>query len=299
MRQFWANQFDFNDRNDFPRATATTPATRGRPGTLADEFAFGDVRATGSSMADLGGYMAQVTDGAGLPRFAISVVQQLCYYANSAPCSETDTEFRRVVGAFKDSPFNFAVLAKEFFASPLVTGAAATGTYAAGEVPISIARRDHLCAALSNRPGPSPTCVCSWPRCPAARKRTTASIAASVASDAFSRGAQAPVTPSEPTMFYRARPRCCARTSRRRSSTRDGGGLLSSDIPGAINAMVENGDGLPGQPPAARAGGADLMDHQAAARRAASGSSSSKGNRRLRVGVRARVRSPAALGIGL
>ena len=131
-------------------------------------------------------------------------MQQLCFYANSSPCSESDAEFRRIVGAFKDSSYNYAVLAKEFFSSPLVTGAAATGSFAVGEVPISIARRDHLCAALSNRLGKPDLCVQAARAAQQHADGRPTRIAASVAADAFSRGAQAPVTPSEPTMFYRA-----------------------------------------------------------------------------------------------
>src|SRR4029079_16491096 len=119
-RQFWATQMDYNARNDFQGASRNNPGNPRPSGTLVDEFAFGDMRATGSSMADFGGYLAQVTDGSGLHRFGISVVQQLCFYANSTPCSESDPEFRRVVGAFKDSTFNYAVLMKEFFSSPIV-----------------------------------------------------------------------------------------------------------------------------------------------------------------------------------
>ena len=59
--------------------------------------------------------------------------------ANSAPCSETDPEFRRVVSQFESSgagPYNFAALIKELFASPLVTGAKATQTFSPeGSVP--------------------------------------------------------------------------------------------------------------------------------------------------------------------
>jgi len=40
--------------------------------------------------------------------------------------SETDTEFRRIVGAFRDGNYNYSALVKEFFSSPLVTNAATT-----------------------------------------------------------------------------------------------------------------------------------------------------------------------------
>jgi hypothetical protein len=146
----------------------------------------------------VGTLLAKVTDGSGLHRFAIAIAQDLCFWANSAPCSESDTEFRRVVGAFENSspmPYNFSALVKEFFASPLVTGAVATGTYpTAGSVPISIARRDHFCAALSNRLGKPDLCAQTVPL-PTSTQTATATIAQSVAADAFSRGSQIPVTP--------------------------------------------------------------------------------------------------------
>ena len=265
-------------------------------GGVTNEFAFGDVRATGSSMADLGTFLAQVTDGAGLPRFGISVVQQLCFYANSAPCSESDAEFRRIVGAFKDSSFNFAVLAKEFFSSPLVTGAAATGSFPAGEVPISIARRDHLCAALSNRLGKPDLCVQAIPL-PSNTQRTTNTIAASVAADAFSRGAQAPVTPSEPTMFYRAATEMlCENIAKQVVDGTAGPVYLSSDIPGAIKGMVETVMGYPPSHPLHRAGGADPDGPPGCRRGRSERLNFCQGNCRPAIGVRARVRIAAGPG---
>jgi hypothetical protein len=299
MRQFWANQLDFNDRNDFPGGNRNNPGNPRPTGALINEFAFGDVRATGSSMADLGGYLAQVTDGGGLPRFGISVVQQLCYYANSAPCSESDTEFRRVVNAFKNSSFNFAVLAKEFFSSPLVTGAAATGSFAAGEVPLSISRRDHLCAALSNRLAKPDLCAQAIPL-PSNTQRTTASIAASVAADAFSRGAQAPVTPSEPTMFYRAATEMlCENIATQVVDASTGAVYTSADIPTAIRGMVETVMGYPPSHPLHASAAQILMDHQTAAAAGASGNTSSKATVGLRSAFALACESPRALGIGL
>jgi hypothetical protein len=299
MRQFWANQLDYNDRNDFPAASRGNPGNPRPTGALVDEFAFGDVRATGSSIADFGTYLAQVTDGAGLPRFGISVAQQLCFYANSAPCSETDAEFRRVVTAFKDTNFNFAVLLKEFFSSPLVTGAVATGTYAAGEVPVSIARRDHLCAALSNRLGKADLCA-QVVALPSSAQSGTARIAASVAADAFSRGAQSPVTPADPNMFYRAATEMlCENIATQVVDATTGAVYTSGDIPGAINGMVETIMGYPPSHPLHAMAAQILMDHQTAAAQAASGSTASKATTGLRSAFALACESPRALGIGL
>jgi len=299
MRQFWANQLDYNDRNDFQAASRNNPGNPRPTGTLVDEFAFGDVRATGAGIGDFGNYLAQVTDGAGLPRFGISVVQQLCFYANSAPCSETDSEFRRVVTAFKDTNFNFAVLLKEFFSSPLVTGAAATGTYAAGEVPVSIARRDHLCAALSNRLGKADLCSQAV-ALPSSAQSGTARIAASVAADAFSRGAQSPVTPADPNMFYRAATEMlCENIATQVVDATTGAVYTSADIPGAINGMVETIMGYPPSHPLHAMAAQILMDHQTAAAQAASGSTTSKATTGLRSAFALACESPRALGIGL
>jgi hypothetical protein len=299
MRQFWANQLDFNDRNDFAAATRTNPGNPRPTGTLTDEFAFGDVSATGSSIADLGNYLGMVTDGNGLPRFGISVVQQLCFYANSSPCSESDPEFRRVVGAFKNSTYNFGALMKEFFASPLVTGAVATGTYAAGQVPISITRRDHLCAALSNRLGKPDLCAQAI-ALPTSAQTSTARIASSVAADAFSRGAQSPVTPTEPTMFYRAATEMlCENIATQVVDASSGAVFTSADVPGAINAMVETVMGYPPSHPLHAQAAQILMDHDTAVAQAASGSAATKATTGLRSAFALACESPRALGIGL
>jgi len=299
MRQFWANQLDYNDRNDFTPASRTNPGNPRPTGTLTDEFAFGDVRATGSSMTDLGGFLAMVTDGQGLPRFGIAVTQQLCFYANSSPCSENDPEFRRVVGAFRDGGYNYGALMKEFFSSPLVTGAIATVTFDAGQVPISITRRDHLCAALSNRLGKPDLCAQAV-ALPSSAQTSTARIAASVAADAFSRGAQSPVTPTEPTLFYRAATEMlCENIATQVVDASTGAVFTSADVPGAINAMVETVMGYPPGHPLHAQAAQILMDHDTAVAQSASGSATTKATVGLRSAFALACESPRALGIGL
>jgi len=310
MRQFWANQLDFNDRNDFPAGNRFTGAAANpRPGTTGGGFAFADVNESGSDIGAYGALLAKVTDGAGLSRFAIAIAQDLCFWANSAPCSETDAEFRRVVGAFQNStpmPYNFAVLVKEFFASPLVTGAVATGSYAAGAVPVSISRRDHFCAALSNRLGKPDLCAQAVP-VPSSTQTTTATIAQSVAADAFSRGSQIPVTPSDPTLFYRsASELLCSNIAAQVVDPTSGSGVYSmSDVPGAIANMVETLMGYPPNHPAHAEAMQILQEHYDMARTT---SSSSGGGGRpgmtsatnaLRSTFILACESPTAVGIGL
>jgi hypothetical protein len=206
LRQFWGNQLDFNDRNDFPARGFMGSAANPRPTTTGGVLAFGSVNMSGGSMLDLGPLLASAVDQStdeNISRFALSMTQKLCFYANSQACQESDPEFRRVAAAFAKGNFNFPALIKELFASPLVTGAAATGTFAKDAVPVSISRRDHFCAALSNRLGKPDLCAQAVPM-PSTAQVATAKIASSVVADAFSRGAESPVTPSDPTLFFRA-----------------------------------------------------------------------------------------------
>ncbi len=216
MRQFWANQFDFNDRNDFITQSFSGDPPNPRPTTTGGTFAFGTVNATGMSMLDFGNLLGQVNDGdptTPLNQFAAAITQKLCYFANSQGCDVTDPEFRRIAFAFQNSTFNFPVLIKEFFSSPLVTGAgsdvpaeagAPSAEAGASSAPqVSISRRDHFCAALSNRLGVTDLCSLAVPL-PTNTQSATATIAGGVAADAFSRGSEVPVTPSDPNLFFRA-----------------------------------------------------------------------------------------------
>ena len=219
MRMFFGNQYDFNDRNDFVANPFSGSQPNPRPAApLQAGFAFGDVNwaapSSGSTMADLGPLLLQVTDedttdaGGPLPLFALSVAQQLCFWGNSNACSPSDPAFRGVVADFVSNNYNFPSLVKELFSSPLMTGAAATATYPADSagnatVPVTISRQAHLCAALSNRMGVGDVCALQA-AVPTSTQSTTLTIAGSVAADAFSRGSQTPVTPAYPDLFYRA-----------------------------------------------------------------------------------------------
>jgi hypothetical protein len=253
MRLFFANQFDFNDRNDFVANPFSGSQPNPRPSApLQAAFAFGDVNwaspSGGTSMADLGPLLLKVTDqdetdpGGALPLFAISVAQQLCFWANSSACGTSDPVFRSVVADFVSSNYNFPALVKELFSSPLLTGAAATATFPADSngsetVPVSIARQAHLCAALSNRVGISDICALQA-AVPTSAQNTTLTIAGSVAADAFSRGAQTPVTPAFPDLFYRAASEELCENVAKLVVDVSGGPYTSS------SSSCSNGDGL-------------------------------------------------------
>ena len=160
-------------------------------------FAFQGVVTPVSTMDDFGGTLATH------PLFAQAWVQKLCAYANSVPCQGSDPEFQRVVGVFQSSGLSWNALVTELFASPLVTNAAETATAdASGEV-IAVSRRDHLCAALDNRLGFADVCG----RSAVTKKQmqaAVAQIATGLPSDGYGRGANFPVLPNQPALFYRA-----------------------------------------------------------------------------------------------
>ena len=169
MRQFWGNQLDFNDRNDFPAGNRFTgaaanprPATTGRrrsrsatsttPGR--DITALGHAARAGHATA------AGCTGSRSPSRRSSASGPTRRRAARATPSSAASSARSRTARRATTSPS----LIKELFASPLVTGAVATGTYPAnGSVPISISRRDHFCAALSNRLGKPDLCAQAVP----------------------------------------------------------------------------------------------------------------------------------------
>jgi len=152
-------------------------------------FAFGDVNAMGGSTGDFGSLLGKVTTAAhSLNQFAIAVTQKLCFYANSASCTQTDPEFRRVPGrsprvqlpdahqgvlcvASRDRRRGYANVRQGDRAGGhsrgVITSAALSNRLASG----------HLCAR-----GDAAT----------AAQTATASIAGGVVADTFSRGSQTP-----------------------------------------------------------------------------------------------------------
>lgn len=203
LRQFWATQYDYNDRNDFPTRAANGVPANPRPTTIGGTFAFGNVNTTGANMSALGPLLLQVAEPDMITRFAIGMTQGLCFYANSSQCAETDPEFRRVAQAFQSSNYNFKTLIGELFTSPLVTAASKTLTFDMTGVTVSISRRDQLCGSLSTRLGMTDLCALVTP-VPTTAQAATAKIATSLAADTFSRGEEFPIMASDPTLFYRA-----------------------------------------------------------------------------------------------
>jgi hypothetical protein len=274
MRMFFASQFDFNDRNDFLTQTFTGNPANPRPGTVGGVFAFGDVNQMGANLTDLGTFLGQVTDGnpsQPLKQFAAAITQYLCFYANSTGCSASDPLFRQIASDFASNNYDFLGLIKEFFASTIVTGVPAApdagvvepsidggasapttadGGVPPGEPPISISRRQHFCDALSNRLGITDVCQLAVPL-PSQTQAATSTIAQSLADDTFSRGAQSPVTPSEPNLFFRAAvEELCENLAPQLVDAKTGTSVYSSsNVTSALDQMVQTIMGYPPSDP--------------------------------------------------
>lgn len=270
LRAFWGNQFDFNDRNDFPARGTRMTAKNPRPATQGGVLAFLDMNAQGANMLELGGLLARATDQFGsdpLNAFAVELTQKLCFFSNSVACDKSDPEFRRIVRAFQDKSFDLRVLIAELFSSPLITGVKPTKTFQMEPMPLSITRRDHLCAALSQRLGKPDICALSVPR-PANTQAATARLASTIPADGFSRGSELPIVPSEPTLFQRAGVEMlCENIAALVVDSETEPVFRSSDIPAALTQMLDSVMGYPPEHPQHAAALQILQEHFDAARK--------------------------------
>ena len=165
------------------------PEWQNQPGL----FAFGGVVAPVSTIDDFGAVLARH------PLVAPGWVQKLCYYVNSAACDEKDPEFLRLVELFRKSNHSWNTLVAALVTSPLVTYAADTRTTRQNGETVAVSRRDHLCAALDARLGLDDACGRR-----AGADSPVTSIVSGLPSDAYARGAVAPILPNLPTLFFRA-----------------------------------------------------------------------------------------------
>jgi len=285
MRQFWANSYDYNDQVN------TKPAT-------AASFGFENVSQNGTSLVDFGTFVGQVTDTqvAGQPvnRFAMAMTQKLCFFANSAQCEETDPEMRRIALAFQSANYDFPTLVRLLFSSPLVTSASDTATFAEDGVTISITRRDQLCAALSNRLNKPDVCGILMPT-PTGVTTAINRLSGSIVADAFSRGSQLPVTPSDPNLFFRAASELvCEAVAAVAVDATTGTVYSSSSYQTAITDMVVNIMGVPASDPHYAAALQALQNHYAAAIAGKATATSA-----LRSTFAAACQSPTSLAMGI
>jgi hypothetical protein len=259
MKQFWQNSFDFNDQ------------VAARPGGSAS-FGFGNVVQNGTSLVDFGTFLTQVVDeqvaGQVVNRFAMAMTQKLCFFANSAPCEETDPEMRRVALAFQGASYDFATLVRELFSSPLVTATASTATFEKDGITISVARREQLCGALSVRLGKPDLCEIAMPT-PTDVTTATNRLAGAISADAFSRGSELPVTPPDPNLFYRAASELVCEAIAAKVVDAATGSVYASapaaGVPAAIEDMVTRVMGLASSDPNHTAAVTILQNHYTAA----------------------------------
>jgi hypothetical protein len=184
-----------------------------------------------------------------LNRFALATAQKLCYYADSAGCTESDPEFRRVVKAFQDSSYDYKTLLREMLASPLVTGEKSTLTFERRNVVVSIARKDQFCQQLSNRLGMPDVCGLhvAFPYSNGFSQSnssyTTAKamnrLAGAMPADGFSRGSEVPVTLADPNLFYRAASELICEQVSVAAVDAENAPFSSSDLTASIDKMVQ------------------------------------------------------------
>ena len=163
---------------------------------LPASFGFDGVQADGQGVTDLAAILAAH------PRFAAAWTQKLCHWANSTPCAEDDPEFVRIAGVFRKSGYKWKTLVHELLASPLITLARSTRTNDTQGVTLSIARRDHYCAALSSRLGLADACALTV-RQPSPEQAELQRYAAFIPTDGYDRGFEIPSLPTDPNSFFR------------------------------------------------------------------------------------------------
>lgn len=186
FRQFFRQSYSLFYHEQTDTAQVRQPAS----------FGFDGVQADGQGVADLASILAAH------PRFAVAWTQKLCHWANSTPCAEDDPEFVRIAGVFRKSGYKWKTLVHELLASPLVTLARSTRTYDTQGVTLSIARRDHYCAALSSRLGIPDACALLT-RQPSPEQAELQRYAAFIPTDGYDRGFEIPSLPTDPNAFFR------------------------------------------------------------------------------------------------
>lgn len=224
-------------------------------------FAVDGVTVNGSGVGDLMKAMTQH------PRFPIAWTHKLYFWATSHPAHEDDPEFLRVAEVFRQNNFDFKVLVRELFASPLITYASRTmSTTMPGGDALSIARRDQYCAALSNRLGLSDVCGISSPA-PNASQRSIAQSASMIAADGYFRSFELPALPTTPDLFFRASAEAmCGDLAALVVDAGDDSRYKSTAPEAAIDDMVTVVMGLPPSNPRAAGAKQILLEHFNAAR---------------------------------
>jgi hypothetical protein len=185
-----------------------------------------------------------------LNRFALAMAQKLCYYADSAACTESDPEFRRVIKAFQDASYDYRVLLRELLSSDLVTSAGPTYTFTRRNAVVSVARKDQFCQSLSNRLKIPDVCGLhvafpysngfSQSNSSYTTARAMSRLAGAMPADGFSRGSEVPVALADPTLFYRAASELICESVAPMVVDATNSPYSSTNIDASIDDMVQN-----------------------------------------------------------
>jgi hypothetical protein len=193
MRNFFRQSFNYY------YSQQTDPAKDQIPDLAS--FALGSsAPVSGSGIRDLAGALAKSE------LFAVAWAQKLCRLGNSASCSFDDPEFERVAAAFRDSNYDFKVLVREMFSSPLVTFATRTKSADDNGIVIGIQRRETLCTSLAHRLGISDVCSLhgteGLKKAALQQAQTAQNLAGAVPGDGYARGSEIPLMPHDPNLFF-------------------------------------------------------------------------------------------------
>ena len=123
----------------------TTSRALANKGNTPAAFAFFGHEAELNNMDDLGQAIANH------PHFGAAWTGKLCTWANSGPCDESGSEFKRLVDAFKNSGFDMKTLIIDMFSSPLITGVNYIDDFDSKAPQVVINRANHFCNTLITR----------------------------------------------------------------------------------------------------------------------------------------------------
>ena len=246
IRQSWSLAYD----DQLDATQLATPANFGIDG----------ITASGTGVGDLTKILASH------PRFALAWTAKLYFWATSRAADEADPELIRVAGVFSQSGFDWKVLVRELFSSPLVTYASATTTTSAAGDALSIGRRDQFCTMLSNRLAIADVCGTTSVM-PTLKQKAIQSAATLIAADTYFRSYALPTLPTQPDLFFRASAEAvCTLVA---AQVVDAGPIskyVSTDPTTAIEDLVTNVMALPPGDPRHAAAVQILTDHFAAAK---------------------------------
>jgi hypothetical protein len=109
-----------------------------------------------------------------------------------------------VAADFAAHSYDWNTLVIELLSSPMVSYLSPTATVAENGETFPIARQQQLCDLLSNRLGQTDACGLLATTAVPSRLKVAQTIAASLPSDSYGRGAETPILANNPSLTYRA-----------------------------------------------------------------------------------------------